>query len=261
MESESVSEWWTDHGDYDCILNGAGIGAFEMHLKEGLEKLEFHCFRKVVYLSARRVAGRSWRSWRGSRRSRCRSPSGRMRRRCKDLSRNTGRKGKSWRGNVRKAWLVSKSRTKHRWRWWWQSTWSRRRGRQGRLRSSRLRWKSPTTSQLFLSARSVSLSYAVLGLAIIVLMTQVCLEEMAPPTRIFQCRNGHLLCETCKYVNVSRLAVSKQMHPWKSPWFTFAIFSSNPNVRNCPRCRQEMIGRATDTEDILRFSSSFHICV
>ena len=60
---------------------------------------------------------------------------------------------------------------------------------------------------------SFSLSYAVLGLAIIVLMPQVCLEEMAPPTRIFQCRNGHLLCETCKYVNVSRLAVSKQMHP------------------------------------------------
>ena len=27
---------------------------------------------------------------------------------------------------------------------------------------------------------------------------QVCLEEMIPPTRIFQCRNGHLLCETCK---------------------------------------------------------------
>ena len=27
---------------------------------------------------------------------------------------------------------------------------------------------------------------------------QVCFEELAPPTRIFQCRNGHLLCETCK---------------------------------------------------------------
>merc|ERR1719500_351239 len=26
----------------------------------------------------------------------------------------------------------------------------------------------------------------------------VCLEEMAPPTRIFQCRNGHLICEPCK---------------------------------------------------------------
>ena len=34
-------------------------------------------------------------------------------------------------------------------------------------------------------------------------MVQVCFEEMGPPTRIFQCRNGHLICETCKYVNIA----------------------------------------------------------
>merc|ERR1712192_136464 len=53
----------------------------------------------------------------------------------------------------------------------------------------------------------------------------VCLEEMAPPTRIFQFRNGHLICETCKT-------------------------GLNPCI--CPKCRQEMTGRATDMEAFLR---------
>ena len=26
----------------------------------------------------------------------------------------------------------------------------------------------------------------------------VCMEEMAPPTRIFQCGTGHLLCGVCR---------------------------------------------------------------
>ena len=26
----------------------------------------------------------------------------------------------------------------------------------------------------------------------------VCLDEMRPPTKIFQCRNGHVMCEACK---------------------------------------------------------------
>merc|ERR1711971_168203 len=52
----------------------------------------------------------------------------------------------------------------------------------------------------------------------------VCLEEMAPPARIFQCRNGHLICETCK----------TELRPCI-----------------CPKCRQEMIGRATDMEAFL----------
>ena len=31
---------------------------------------------------------------------------------------------------------------------------------------------------------------------------QVCLEEMIPPRKIFQCRNGHLLCGTCRFVQI-----------------------------------------------------------
>jgi len=53
----------------------------------------------------------------------------------------------------------------------------------------------------------------------------VCLEEMAPPTRIFQCTNGHLVCETCKT-------------------------DLRPCI--CPKCRQEMAGRATGMELFLR---------
>ena len=29
-------------------------------------------------------------------------------------------------------------------------------------------------------------------------VVQICLTEMKPPTRIFQCSNGHHVCETCK---------------------------------------------------------------
>ena len=38
----------------------------------------------------------------------------------------------------------------------------------------------------------------------------VCLEEMRPPVKIFQCSNGHALCEHCK---------------------------DNPHVKSCPTCR------------------------
>ena len=44
---------------------------------------------------------------------------------------------------------------------------------------------------------------------IMIIMTQVCLEEMAPPKRIFQCKNGHHLCETCKWVQMSFLKYEK----------------------------------------------------
>ena len=30
---------------------------------------------------------------------------------------------------------------------------------------------------------------------------QVCLEEMMPPMRIFQCQNGHLICASCRKDN------------------------------------------------------------
>ena len=38
----------------------------------------------------------------------------------------------------------------------------------------------------------------------------VCLDEMRPPVKIFQCSNGHAICEHCK---------------------------DNPNVKLCPTCR------------------------
>ena len=44
---------------------------------------------------------------------------------------------------------------------------------------------------------------------IMIIMTQVCLEEMAPPKRIFQCKNGHHLCETCKWAKMSFLKYKK----------------------------------------------------
>ena len=38
----------------------------------------------------------------------------------------------------------------------------------------------------------------------------VCLEVMAPPKKIFQCTNGHLICDSCK---------------------------NHPEIRSCPSCR------------------------
>ena len=52
----------------------------------------------------------------------------------------------------------------------------------------------------------------------------VCLVEMLPPTKIWQCRSGHLVCQSCR---------------------------RNPNMGSrCPVCRQEIIGRATTLEKI-----------
>ena len=35
---------------------------------------------------------------------------------------------------------------------------------------------------------------------VVQLLSQVCLDEMVPPTKIFNCVNGHHICETCKLV-------------------------------------------------------------
>eukprot|EP00092_Neocalanus_flemingeri_P039998 GFUD01043567.1.p1 GENE.GFUD01043567.1~~GFUD01043567.1.p1 ORF type:complete len:221 (+),score=67.47 GFUD01043567.1:182-844(+) len=51
----------------------------------------------------------------------------------------------------------------------------------------------------------------------------VCFEEMKPPVHIWQCSQGHLVCQTCK---------------------------TRPEVRHCPTCRQEIVGRATMVEKI-----------
>ena len=52
----------------------------------------------------------------------------------------------------------------------------------------------------------------------------VCYETMKPPRRIFQCNNGHLVCEVCK---------------------------NQPQLRGCPTCRQPIMGRATAMEQFL----------
>ena len=38
----------------------------------------------------------------------------------------------------------------------------------------------------------------------------VCLDEMKPPVKIFQCQNGHVMCESCK---------------------------NHPTMKKCPTCR------------------------
>ena len=51
----------------------------------------------------------------------------------------------------------------------------------------------------------------------------VCYEMMAPPQRIFQCSNGHLICGGCR-----------------------------PRLEGCPKCRKPICGRAMDTEQFVR---------
>eukprot|EP00092_Neocalanus_flemingeri_P025014 GFUD01027126.1.p1 GENE.GFUD01027126.1~~GFUD01027126.1.p1 ORF type:complete len:278 (-),score=48.35 GFUD01027126.1:72-905(-) len=53
----------------------------------------------------------------------------------------------------------------------------------------------------------------------------ICFEEMKPPTRIIQCRSGHLVCQKCK---------------------------ERPQVVICPTCKQEFTGRAIGMENYLR---------
>merc|ERR1712106_493827 len=51
----------------------------------------------------------------------------------------------------------------------------------------------------------------------------VCFAEMKPPVHIWQCAQGHPVCQPCK---------------------------SRPEVRHCPTCRQRIVGRATLVEKI-----------
>jgi len=51
----------------------------------------------------------------------------------------------------------------------------------------------------------------------------VCFTEMKPPVHIWQCAQGHPVCQPCK---------------------------ARPEVRHCPTCRQRIVGRATLVEKI-----------
>jgi len=53
----------------------------------------------------------------------------------------------------------------------------------------------------------------------------ICMDDMKPPTKIMQCKGGHLICEKCK---------------------------SRPSVQFCPTCREEFTGRAVGIEGYLR---------
>jgi hypothetical protein len=53
----------------------------------------------------------------------------------------------------------------------------------------------------------------------------VCLEEMKPPVRIWQCLSGHAVCELCR---------------------------KSPLVRDCPTCRQKIVGRNILAEKLAR---------
>lgn len=53
----------------------------------------------------------------------------------------------------------------------------------------------------------------------------VCLEEMKPPRRIWQCSDGHPVCEPCK---------------------------KKPEVSCCPTCRKYLVGRSTIAEKLAR---------
>ena len=53
----------------------------------------------------------------------------------------------------------------------------------------------------------------------------VCLEEMVPPRRIWQCSDGHAICEDCR---------------------------KRPEVKNCPTCRQTIVGRNTLAEKLAK---------
>ena len=51
----------------------------------------------------------------------------------------------------------------------------------------------------------------------------ICLEDMAPPTQIFQCQSGHLVCGTC-----------------------------HPRLSTCSCCKREFMGRAIGMEQFIR---------
>ena len=114
---------------------------------------------------------------------------------------------------------------------------------------------------------------------------------MVPPTRIFQCKNGHLICEPCKYnamphfsssaktvlekylifhlqrdtssVNLKSITQYFIFHQMRKLWLTKTHLTRaalKPCI--CPKCRLKVIGRATDMEAFLRCTSLwFWSCV
>ena len=50
------------------------------------------------------------------------------------------------------------------------------------------------------AAPECSVGTSIVCFFVVQLLSQVCLDEMVPPTKIFNWVNGHHICETCKLV-------------------------------------------------------------
>ena len=83
---------------------------------------------------------------------------------------------------------------------------------------------------------------------------------MTPPTKIFQCVNGHHVCETCKsmkfYLPPNMILVDEPMevndHNANILFYRFRLVRPM-----CPKCRKRMGGRAVDMENFLKASYVF----
>ena len=83
---------------------------------------------------------------------------------------------------------------------------------------------------------------------------------MTPPTKIFQCVNGHHVCETCKsmkfYLPPNMILVDESMkvndHNANILFYRFRLVRPM-----CPKCRKRMGGRAVDMENFLKASYGF----
>ena len=67
---------------------------------------------------------------------------------------------------------------------------------------------------------------------------------MIPPRKIFQCRNGHLLCGACRLGHF-------QFCYGLDLGFLHFVFRLGLPSSMCPKCRSEITGRAHDTEQFL----------
>ena len=78
---------------------------------------------------------------------------------------------------------------------------------------------------------------------------QVCFDTMVPPIHIYQCVNGHFVCGSCR-PNIQASFLNN---------FYDKFLSFLPKamlLQTCPTCRNNMVGRAHGTEEMLRASFS-----
>ena len=71
----------------------------------------------------------------------------------------------------------------------------------------------------------------------------ICLEEMRPPRRIFQCSNGHAVCGECR-------------HRYSTVQYRCSTVQCRHRLASCPYCRLRF-SEATLTRNILAETSSY----